>query len=102
MRRLWLCVGVLGLVGCGAKQLPPQIVTIREPIEVKVPVPTRVPPPPELLVPLHPPLPTFVDPTDSTASSALSADGERLLRALIEELLARIAAWEAWATTAPD
>lgn len=54
-------------------------------------------PPAELLAPLTPPLPTVVPPQDPAASSALTAEGERLLRALLAELLTRIAAWEAWA-----
>lgn len=84
-------------IGCGARQAPPTVVTIKEPFEVKVPVAVRREPPAELLVRPMPPLPIFVPPTDPAASSALTADGERLLRALIEELLGRLDAWRAWA-----
>ena len=53
------------------------------------------------MTPLTPPLPIFVAPADPNASSALTADGERLLRALINDLLTRVAAWEACARDAP-
>lgn len=87
---------------CGHKTIPPpQIERITETVEVKVPVPVVRVPPPELLAPLSPPLPVFIDPAEPNASSALTVDGERLLRALIEELLQRIQAWETWATDAP-
>lgn len=96
----WLC---LSGAGCGARRVPPpEIVRVVETVEVKVPVPFKVPPPPELLAPLTPPLPTFIDPADPTASSALTAEGERLLRALIEDLLSRIGAWQTWAATPPE
>lgn len=88
---------VFTLCGCAAKTVPPTVVTIREPVEVKVPVAVRRVPPQELLVAAKPPLPVFVAPTDPEASSALTAEGERLFRALVEEMLGRIAAWEAWA-----
>ena len=94
-----LSLGCLVLTGCGRKA-PPQVlppIRIVETVEVKVPVPVRVPPPAELLALVRPPLPAFVIPTDPGASSALTVEGERLLRALIEDLLTRIAAWEAWA-----
>lgn len=97
-----LLLGIVILVaGCGAKQVPPQVVTIREPFEVKVPVPVRRPFPPELLVKLTPPLPIFVAPSDPEASSALTAKDERLLRGLVEDLLGRINACIVWGT-APD
>lgn len=88
------------LFGCG-KKVPPTIVREVQTIELKVPVPTRVPAPAELMTPVKPPLPVFVSPADPQASSALTADGERLMRAMIEELLGRIAAWQAWATATP-
>jgi len=88
----------LGLAACGGKKIPPPtVVRIVETVEVKIPVVEARVPPPELLVPLTPPLPLFVAPGDSEASSALTAEGERLLRGLIEELLGRIEAWRAWA-----
>lgn len=104
MARRPLCAAVIvlvALVGCGKKQ-PPQIVRIIEPgPEVKVPVPTRITPPPELLAPVAAALPTFVAPTDAQASSALTPEGERVMRALIEALLSRLEAWRIWAT-APE
>lgn len=90
------------VAGCGAKQLPPQIVRVVETVEVKVPVPVQRTPPAELLLPLKPPLPVFVSPESPDASSALTAEGERLLRGLIEELLTRIEAWQTWAQTPPE
>jgi hypothetical protein len=78
---LWALL-ILAFVGCGAKQIP---------------APTIVPPS-ALLEPVTAPLPVFVAPSDPKASSALTPENERLLLALIEDLLARIAAWKAWAT----
>lgn len=98
MRLVVLMLGAL-LAGCGAKQLPPQIVREVQTVEIKVPVPVVRTPPAELLAPLKPPLPVFIAPASADASSALTAEGERLLRALIEDLLTRIEAWKAWATT---
>jgi hypothetical protein len=95
---LGLCL--LALVGCGAKK-PPTIVKVIETQRIEVPVPVERRPPAELLAHAQPALPVFVAPSDPAASSALTDEGERLLRALIEELLARIAAWQAWATETP-
>lgn len=87
------------ITGCGAKQVPPpQYVKVYEPVEVKVPVSVKAIPPPELLASIRPQLPIFVAPSDPQASSALTPEGERLLRAVIEELLAIRDAWIAWAT----
>lgn len=94
-----LIVLCLLTAGCGAKHVPPQIVRVVETVEVKVPTLVQRVPPPELLVPLKPPLPLFVSPESPEASSALTAEGERLLRGLIEELLTRIEAWQTWAQT---
>ncbi len=96
----YLCVlGLLFAVGCGAKTAPPQIIREVQTVEVKVPVTVQRKPPAELLAPLQPPLPTFVEPANPEASSALTVEGERLLRALIEDLLTRIDAWKTWAET---
>lgn len=95
-RQIAVAVCVL-LAGCGAKQIPPQTVRVVETVEVKVPVPVQRVPPHELFAPIAPPVPIFVSPTDPAASSALTAEGERLLRALIEELLGRLEAWRTWA-----
>lgn len=92
-----LCVLVLG---CGGKKqpvvTPPPKVEI---VEVVVPQFVKAVPPAELLTPITPPLPVFISPFDPNATSALTAEGERLLRALLEELLGKLRAWEAWATT---
>lgn len=87
------------LIGCGAKTAPPQIIREVQTVEIKVPVTVQRTPPAELLTPLQPPLPIFVEPANPEASSALTAEGERLLRGLIEELLTRIEAWKTWAET---
>lgn len=70
-------------------------------VEIKVPVPVQAVPPPELLAPLNAQIPFFISPIDPKASSALDQENERIFRALINDLLARIAAWQAWATTPP-
>ena len=97
---LLLC---LALVGCGKAPpvVAPTVVTIREPIEVRVPVIERRVPPAELLAPITSPVPVFLAPEVPTASSALDAEGERVLRAWVEELLSRLEAWRAWAEEAP-
>jgi hypothetical protein len=95
---LWALL-ILAFVGCGAKQIPaPTIVREVVTVEVKVPVLVERVPPSALLEPVTAPLPVFVAPSDPKASSALTPENERLLLALIEDLLARIAAWKAWAT----
>lgn len=96
----WLLLLVLVCAACGKKPvvLQPEIVTVYETVEVKTPVPFKAQPPAELLASRPIPIPVFVAPSDPKASSALTPDGERLLRGLIEELLGQIAAWKAWAT----
>ncbi len=79
------------LSGCAAHSKPNVVTTI------EVPVPTKVMPPPELTGPITSTLPTFIDPRSPLASSALDQMNERTLRALINDLINRIIAWEAWA-----
>lgn len=68
-----------------------------EPVRVSVPVAVRREPPPELLAPYRAQaLPVFVLPSDPNASSALTPEGERQLRALLSDLMARDEAWRAW------
>lgn len=92
-----LAITLMG--GCAGK-LPPETIIVKVPeIQVvEVPVPVKVEPPAELLEPLGVVLPEFIQPTDPEASSALTPEGERLLRILLEQLLTRIEAWEAWAS----
>lgn len=103
MRTLLVVLAFLAamfLVSCGKKPpiLQPDPVTVYQTVETKVPVPVKALPPAELLA-SHPFLiPVFVAPSDPLASSALTAEGERLLRGLIEDLYALIDAWKAWAT----
>lgn len=88
----------VAIVACGGKKPPVVVPPPRvEVVEVQVPTPFKVQPPPELLLPFKIPLPVFVAPSDPEASSALTVENERLLRGLIEELLQRLAAWKAWA-----
>lgn len=83
---------ILGItVGCAHPKMKPTI------ISVTLPVATLVTPPAELRAPLTSELPKFVAPSDKEASSALTAEGERTFRALINDLLTRIDAWQAWA-----
>lgn len=95
----WLIVLVVLFAACGKKPpvVQPQVVEIIKTVEVTIPVPVKMQPPAELLESRPIPVPVFVAPSDPNASSALTAEGERLLRGLIEELLARLAAWQAWA-----
>lgn len=95
-------LALIALVIAGCHHKPPVVapVEIIKTVEVKVPVPVKVTAPPELLAPYVPPaVPVFVQPSDPKASSALTTEGEQNLRALINDLLTRIAAWRAWATT---
>lgn len=101
MARRYLRAALIALVlgGCSVlEQRKPEPITIREPIRVEVPVPVRVQPPAELLAPLPVERPVFVAPTDPRATSALTPEGERLLRRLVIDLFARVDAWRAWAT----
>lgn len=84
--------------GCSLTARQPDPVVIREPIRVEIPVATRAQPPAELLAPLSPERPVFVAPTDPRATSALTADGEKLLRRMLIDLTVRLDAWRAWAT----
>jgi hypothetical protein len=97
--KVWIVVAALVIVGCGKKPpvTQPTIVKVIETVEVRVPVPIKVEPPAELLQSLKVPIPVFVAPSDPLASSALTVEGERLLRALIEDLLGKLKAWEEWA-----
>lgn len=92
-------LAAMSLTACGKK--PPvvqsTIVEVVKTVEVLKPIPVKAQPPAELLTPLQVPLPVFVAPSDPLASSALTIEGERLLRGLIEELLQRITALQDWA-----
>lgn len=88
---------LLTLVGCAAQ---PERIVVREPVEVKVPVPVKAQPPEELLEPVAAePLPQFIAACDEHASSALDAEGERRIKHLLLRLQTRIEQWETWATT---
>lgn len=94
--RFWFIVLLLtlalSLAGCSA---PPIVRTEFQ--RVEVPVAVRSVPPPELLAPITlPPGLVFVSPDHQQATSALTAEGEAALTALVSEYVARIAAWNAW------
>lgn len=95
-RRVILACAAL-IAGCAHVQ-PCEPVRILEPVRVEVPVPTRRVPPAELVAPYRAAdLPLFVDPRNEAASSALTAEGERRLRALLSDLATRDEAWRRWA-----
>lgn len=95
------CILLIAVGACGKKPpvVQPTVVKVIETVEVKVPVPFKVAPPAELMAPLQVDLPVFVSPSDPAASSALTVENERKLRALIETLMATVQAWRVWATT---
>jgi hypothetical protein len=95
-RRFALALTAALLIGGCATTEPVRLV---ETVRVDVPVPTRMEPPAELLAPHVADLPVFVLPSDAAATSALTPDGERKLRQLINDLLTRLEAWRAWATS---
>jgi hypothetical protein len=89
----WIMV-ILVLAGCTRERPEPLIVTK----EVDIPVGQPLAPPSELKRVPWPPaaFPLFVAPTDPRATSALTVDGEKNLRALMMDREARIDAWEKW------
>ena len=98
MVRTSLALIVLLSVGCGAKRQPQVVIErVVETVEVAVEVPTTRTPPAVLFEPIRTDPPVFVAPGIAAASSALTAEGERQLRAFVEALKAKIAEWEAWA-----
>lgn len=88
---LWAVIGamcmLLLLSGCAGT---PEIVT------VKVPVPVKAAAPPELTAPRTQSPPMFVAPAGLAATSCLTPEGERVLKAFLLELHIRLQAWEAW------
>lgn len=96
VRRSTLILAVV-LTGCAWRQ--PQQVPVVETVYVDRPVPVKRQPPDDLMqLREHVgPAPQFVAPGDPDATSALTPEGERRLRALVEQLLTGLEAWEAWA-----
>lgn len=88
----------VAITACGKKPPVVQPTIVREVViqEVKVPTPVIVMPPPELLAPFTMPPPKFVAPSDPKASSALTVEEERALRAREEERASRWEALLAW------
>lgn len=99
-----LMLACLLLASCGPKPIPPKVIIERivETVEVITPQFVARVPPPELMAPLHPERPVFISPESPDASSALSAEGERVFRVLIVLYQEQIEAWKAWAATPPE
>lgn len=92
---------LVALAGCAGNAVKPE--PRIETVEVKVPVKVARVPPAELVA--ANPRPSadlkFVKPSDPSATSALTAKGEKALKLLIADLQTTLEAWRAWATT-PD
>lgn len=90
---------IAAVAACGKKPpaVQPATIKVYETLEVLTPIPVKAEPPAELRAALKFILPVFVAPSDPLASSALTPEGERLLRGLIAQLLGEIEAWRAWA-----
>ena len=90
-----LAAAALALAGCATPA--PEVRTQ----EVRVEVP-RMPDAPDALAaePRIPELPRFVDPAHPEAAVALSPEGARDLRVLLELLDGRREAWSTWYTNA--
>lgn len=84
-------IGLALVAGCACE---PEVVT--RTVEVQVPIATRIEPPAELLAPMQTMPPTFVAPGDADALAALTPQGVRELKALIDQLLGRVEQWQAW------
>lgn len=88
---------IAALGGCGilGRLCRPAVVVQR----VEIPVPTRGVPPAELMAcRFKINVPQFVPASHPQASSALTPEGERELRAMTHRLKSCDEAWEAWAT----
>lgn len=94
-RNLLALMALAALAACADRPEPLQVI---QPVRVEVPVPVRTAPPAELLEAYSVELPVFISPTDQGASSALTPVGERSLKSMINGLVTRLQAWEAWAT----
>lgn len=86
-----LMLASLAVAGCESAPV------VKEPVEVRVPVPVRAEPPEELKNTFHVDhLPEFVSPSEPDASSALDAENEQWLKIMLIKMKTRIRAWEAW------
>lgn len=98
----WICASffVFVLVGCNSNPSRDAICEVQI-VEVKVPVLVAMKAPPELMAPLvfEDGLPAWLEPSDHSASSALSDDGEKRLRLMLLDLLLRLDAWQKSAET---
>jgi len=90
-----IALPILALLA-GCVTAPPRTITVTETVEVQIPVPVRREPPAALLAPVDVDLPVFVSPDDPLATSALTPEGERLLRGLILTFQGYIDASRAW------
>lgn len=89
-----VAMALVALAGCDST--PTRPVVIREPVEVRVPVPVMPRPPAELAAPLQvDPRLRVVPASDPAAAVCLTDDGVRGLRRTIVECQARDADWRA-------
>lgn len=80
--------------GCASE---PKVIT--RTVRVDVPIITKATAPPELVARYRPdPMPIFVAPDDPNARASLTKEGIDALWVMIADLVARDAAWQAWAT----
>lgn len=94
MRALLLLLALIP--GCASQ---PEVKYITRTVQVEVPVYQRPAAPPELKDAYKPdPMPVFVFPDDPNAKAALTKEGIDALWVLIADMVARDAAWRAWAT----
>lgn len=91
-----LFVAVVMLAGCSRQEPRVERITIREPIEVAVPVLMPCKPEPGLLTPIGADLPEFVA-SCPPASSGLTPENEKKLQKLLVAHAQRLRAWRAWA-----
>lgn len=92
----------MACVGCARIPPPPERITIREPVEIRVPVAVGCAIAPELLAPLEEVLPVFVACPVATCSSGLTAEGETVLQRYLSAQRQRISAWRAWAAACQE
>lgn len=89
-----LALTLLVLIGCST----PEVKYVTRTVQVDVPVYTRATPPPELMGQYKPePMPVFVFLDDPNAKAALTSEGIDALWMMIADMVARDAAWRAWA-----
>lgn len=94
MARSVILLLALALAGCKwlVREVPVEVERV---VYVRVSVAPE--PPPELMAEVQRPALLFVAPDDPAATSALTAEGEQVLRTWVADLEDLLAAWRAWA-----